>query len=77
LNLELTIPAGAKLVQGTTVQEIPHNRFIRAYLPPGFGDGQPQQIQAAPGIVTIMVKRVSDDSATPPSLSPVHRVGET
>jgi hypothetical protein len=76
LDLELTIPAGTKLVQGTAVQDVPHGRSVRAFLPPGFGDGHPQQIQAAPGMVTVMVKRVPDETAsTPPSRILLHWAG--
>jgi hypothetical protein len=32
-------------------------------MPPGFGDGKPVEITSPPGVVTVMVKRVSDDYA--------------
>src|SRR6516164_7843226 len=66
LDLELTIPAGTTLVQGTAAQDVPHNRNLHAYLPPLFGDGHPQQIPAGPGVATIMVRRVSDDATLQP-----------
>jgi len=66
LDLELTIPAGTTLVQGTAAQDVPHNRNLHAYLPPLFGDGHPQQIPAGPDVVTIMVRRVSDDATLQP-----------
>jgi hypothetical protein len=66
LDLTLTIPAGTRLAQGTSEQDAPHVRPVHAYLPPGFGDGYPQQIQLAPGIVTVMIRRVSDDFVLPP-----------
>jgi hypothetical protein len=75
LDVELSIPVGTTLVQGTSVQELPHKRSLHAFLPPGFGDGHPQQIQAAPGMVTIMVKRVPDDSP-PVVATPVYWIGE-
>jgi hypothetical protein len=71
LDIQLTIPAGTTLVQGTAVQDVPHTRSVHAFLPPGFGDGHPQQIQAAPGVVTIMVKRVPEGTAFPPAATPV------
>jgi hypothetical protein len=76
LDLELTIPSGTQLVQGTAVQDVPHGRSVHAFLPPGFGDGHPQQIQAAPGIVTVMVKRVPDETASPSAGTTMHWVGE-
>jgi hypothetical protein len=76
LDIQLTIPAGTTLVQGTAVQDVPHTNSIHAFLPPDFGDGHPQQIQAALGVVTIMVKRVPEGTAFPPAATPVHRIGE-
>jgi hypothetical protein len=60
LDLTLTIPVDTSLVMGTSPQDTPHTRRVHAYLPPAFGDGYPQQMEAAPGIITIMVKRVPD-----------------
>ena len=62
LELEMTIPAGTRLVQGTAAQDLPYSRNFRGRLPPLFGDGYPRQITFGPGEVTIMVKRVPDDS---------------
>jgi hypothetical protein len=70
LDIQLTIPAGTTLVQGTAVQDVPHTNSIHAFLPPDFGDGHPQQIQAALGVVTIMVKRVPGRHGVPASCDP-------
>jgi hypothetical protein len=66
LDLSFTIPPGTTLVQGTSAQDLPHDRSLHAYLPPAFGDGRPQQLRSGPGIITIMVKRARDDFVPPP-----------
>jgi|SRR3954470_21510895 hypothetical protein len=78
LDLNLAVPSGTPLPQGTAAQEVPHARHIQATLPPAFGDGVPQEIAAQPGSITVMIKRIRDDFLTPgtsPTLSDTHRLG--
>ena len=63
LSFHLEVRAGVSLVQGTAPQEVPHSRRITQTLPPNFGDGKPQELQLPPGMVTAMIKRLSDDFA--------------
>ena len=57
-------PAGDRgLVQGTAPQDLPHTRQISTQLPPGFGDGAPQEIEVPPGVVTLMIKRIGEEYA--------------
>ena len=67
LDLTMELPAGSTLVEGSSPQDLPHQRGLHARLPPLFGDGSPQEMQGgAGGTVTIMVKRMRDDYQPPP-----------
>ena len=63
LDLQMQIPAGVILVQGTAPQDLPHTRQISWTFPPAFGDGEPQMVGFGPGPVTVMVKRIPDENA--------------
>jgi hypothetical protein len=61
LTLEHTVPAGVALVQGTSPQDVTYIKNALVRVPPGFGDGKPFEVYLAPGNVTLMAKRMSDD----------------
>lgn len=61
LSFEMSVPAGAFLVQGTSPQAIVYTKTGAVKAPPNFGDGKPFEVFVAPGSVTMMVKRTSDD----------------
>jgi hypothetical protein len=62
LDVQMQIPAGVVLVQGTAPQDLPHGRQISWTFPPAFGDGEPQMVEFA-GPVTVMLKRIPDEYA--------------
>jgi hypothetical protein len=51
------------LVQGTAPQEVPYTRYIAHLFPAEFGDGAPQTVASPPGVITLMIKRCTDDYA--------------
>jgi hypothetical protein len=61
VSLTMTIPRGVTLVQGTSPQDVPHQRAVEHTFPPNFGDGEPQQIETGPGKVWVMIKRTPED----------------
>jgi hypothetical protein len=61
LDITMRVAPGTELVQGTSAQELPYERPMKHCCPPGFGDGEPMRIQAQPGEVIVMVKRIPDD----------------
>lgn len=63
IDLKLKVPAGAPLVQGTSPQALPHERHTKHRFPSGFGDGKPHELDAPPGTVTAMIKRIPDEFA--------------
>jgi hypothetical protein len=78
LDLNLAVPSGTPMARGAASQEVPHTRRIQTTLPPAFGDGAPQEVDAQPGSITVMIKRIRDDFLTPgtnPTLSDTHRLG--
>jgi hypothetical protein len=62
LDVQMQVPAGVEMAQGTAAQDLPHTRHIHWMFPPAFGDGEPQMVEFA-GPVTVMVKRISDKNA--------------
>ncbi len=58
VDLVFNVPAGLVLVQGTSPQDVPHQRQIRQTLPTDFGDGKPLEVYSPPGFITMMIKRV-------------------
>jgi hypothetical protein len=62
LDVQMQVPAGVILVQGTAPQDLAHARQISWTFPPAFGDGEPQMVEFV-GPVTVMVKRVPDENA--------------
>ena len=62
LDVQMQIPAGVELAQGTASQDLPHTRHIHWTFPPAFGDGEPQMVEFA-GPVTVIVKRIPDVNA--------------
>jgi hypothetical protein len=62
LDVQMLVPSGVVLVQGTAPQDLPHSRQISWTFPPTFGDGEPQMVEFA-GPVTVMVKRIADENA--------------
>jgi hypothetical protein len=62
LDVQMQVPAGVELAQGTAPQDLPHTRHIHWTFPPVFGDGEPQMVEFA-GPVTVMVKRIPDKNA--------------
>ena len=63
LSLNMEVPAGVSLVQGTGPQEMTYTKAVGIKAPANFGDGKPFEIYIAPGPVTLMVKRIPDDWA--------------
>jgi hypothetical protein len=61
LSFEMSVPVGVFLVQGTSPQDTPYTKTGAVRVPPIFGDGKPFEVYVAPGPVTMMVKRISDD----------------
>jgi hypothetical protein len=61
LKLELTVPAGMPLVQGTSAQPMQYAKTLTAKLPADFADGTPFDADVPPGKVKIMAKRIPDD----------------
>ena len=62
IDVEMLVPSGVVLVQGTAPQDLPHSRQVSWTFPPSFGDGEPQMVEFA-GPVTVMVKRIPDEYA--------------
>jgi hypothetical protein len=62
LDVQMQVPAGVEMAQGTAAQDLPHTRHIHWMFPPAFGDGEPQMVEFA-GPVTVMVKRIPDKNA--------------
>lgn len=63
VHMEMTLPAGGVLVQGTAPQEIDLTRVTEFSMPAQFGDGVPQTVPIGPGMVTVMVKQVEQGFA--------------
>jgi hypothetical protein len=63
LDVQMQVPAGNVLVQGTAPQDLPHTRQISWTFPRAFGDGEPQMVEFGPGPVTVMVKKIPDENA--------------
>jgi hypothetical protein len=62
LDVQMQVPAGVEMAQGTAAQDLPHTRHIHWMFPPAFGDGEPQMVEFA-GPVTVMVKKIPDKNA--------------
>jgi hypothetical protein len=62
LDVQMHVPAGVEMAQGTSPQDLAHTRHIHWTFPPAFGDGEPQMVEFA-GPVTVMVKRIPDKNA--------------
>jgi hypothetical protein len=62
LDVQMVVPSGVVLVQGSEPLDLSHNRQISWMFPPSFGDGEPQMVEFA-GPVTVMVKRIPDENA--------------
>jgi hypothetical protein len=61
-TFSMFIPRGLPLVQGASALDFDVTRSVPPVtLPPAFGDGAPVKIPVPPGIVTVMIKRVSDE----------------
>ncbi|MGE4048543.1 MAG: hypothetical protein AB7F35_27050 [Acetobacteraceae bacterium] len=63
LSIEMTVPVGVFLVQGTSPQDLPYIKSASVNVPPNFGDGKPFEVFFAPGPVTLMVRQIPDDYA--------------
>jgi hypothetical protein len=63
LSFNMSVPAGVFLVQGTSPMDVPYLKSARVKTPPAFGDGKPFEVYVAPGTITLMVKRISDEYA--------------
>src|SRR5262245_55408411 len=63
LDVQMLVPAGVEMAQGTPPQGLRQTRHIHGTFPPAFGDGEPQMVEFA-GPVTVMVKRIPDKNAT-------------
>jgi hypothetical protein len=61
LRITMEVRPGTILVQGTAPQDLPHTREIDHVFPPVFGDGKPIEVNAPPGMVTVMIRRIPDD----------------
>jgi hypothetical protein len=62
LDVQMLVPAGVEMAQGTAPQDLRQTRHIHWTFPPAFGDGEPQMVEFA-GPVTVMVKRIPDKNA--------------
>jgi len=62
LDVQMHVPTGGELAQGTAPPDLPHTRHIHWTFPPAFGDGEPQMVEFA-GPVTVMVKRIAGINA--------------
>jgi hypothetical protein len=60
LALAFEVQPGVALVQGSVAQELPYTRHFNTA---DFGDGAPQKVAIPPGVVTVMIKRITDDFA--------------
>jgi hypothetical protein len=63
ITFEMKVQAGAVLAQGTSAQDLSYVKSAAISVPDDFGDGVPFTVYVAPGNVTFMVKRVTDDWA--------------
>jgi hypothetical protein len=79
--LDMLVPAGTSLVQGSSFQELDRTKTeITLLLRPDFDNGKPIEVFISPGYVTLMIKRTLDAesiyadgfslTATPKSPSP-------
>jgi hypothetical protein len=64
LSIDMTVPVGVFLVQGTSPQDVPYMKSSSVRVPASFGDGKPFEVHIAPGLVTLMMRRISDDFST-------------
>jgi hypothetical protein len=64
VDMKMTVPVGVCLVQGTSPQEVPHERHFRHVFPAHFGDGEPIRLEGQPGPLNLMIRRVTDEWAT-------------
>jgi hypothetical protein len=61
---DMFVPAGTFLVQGGAPQEMPYTRGeIAFHLPLDFSNGEPIKRVVAPGNITFMIHRITDDWA--------------
>ena len=76
LELTLTVPEPDKFESTRAIQDPSVDSSLKVRLPPDFGDGYPQQIPVADGVVTIMIR---PQPGPPPSFiaTPVYFIGET
>jgi hypothetical protein len=64
LVYDMFIPASSFLVQGTAPQDMPQTRRdVIIDLPPDFANGEPIKLDVPPGIITMMIRRISDEYA--------------
>jgi hypothetical protein len=57
------VPAGLRLVQGTSPHDLDMTKQLTVDLPADFGDGEPIKLHLPPGPVTVMIKRIPDSYA--------------
>jgi hypothetical protein len=61
LSVQMTVPAGAFLVQGTSAQDLEYTKMVSTKVPPNFNGGKPFDVMIPPGSVTLMVVQIPDD----------------
>jgi hypothetical protein len=61
LDLHLAVTGGIVMVQETAPQDVPPQRQIQAVFPRALGEGKPQEVDALPGAIMVMVRRIRED----------------
>jgi hypothetical protein len=64
----ILVDLSQEVPQGIPPQDVPFRLEIKQKMPPLFGDGQPVEVIAQRGTVTVMVKRIPEDFVTRPTL---------
>jgi hypothetical protein len=61
LAIQMTVPAGVFLVQGTSAQDLEYTKMVSTKVHPNFNEGRPFDVMIPPGSVTLMVVQIPDD----------------
>lgn len=61
IDIQLTVPPGVSLVDGTNAEAMSYARHISQVFPDGFGNGEPQELLNENGTITyVMIQRIAD-----------------